>query len=156
MDPTNSLSEDFADLSVRDQNEPTVVSTERDRSTEDDHKSLDAELMTGFSLYRKFNQEPDWPTLLSSIALGDKQLVTLTRRDAEGLLTSQPSINRVLQKAWENGSFKEVRQLSESFKLLPSSIFSLLSSKMSSGLCCEKHVGGSSPLLLRLVTTTRL
>jgi len=117
MDPTSSLSELFTDLSVGDQNAPhepttslTRVSPDRDRFIDDDHKLLDAKLMKSSSTFRRFNEEPDLPALLSVITLGDKRLVTLAYEEAQELLTSPSSIKLVLQK---EGSFKEVRQLSE-------------------------------------------
>jgi hypothetical protein len=121
MDPTTrSLSEDFAQLSVGDLNPPPIfratpslarVSRERDLLTDDDHKPLDAELMKTFSAFRRHNEEPDLPALLSHITLGDKRLVTLPPGEAEDLLTRQTSINVVLRSAWKEASFKEVRQL---------------------------------------------
>jgi hypothetical protein len=127
MDPTSSLSEDLAHLSVGDLNPPreatfrdatpsvTWVSRERDRFIDDDHKPLDAKLMKHFRLFREFNREPDLPALLSITTLGDKRLVTLTEEEAEELLTRQPSISAILQKAWKEASFKEVRQLGAFF-----------------------------------------
>ena len=118
MNPTNSLSEGFAYLSVGDQDTTpslTQVSRERDHFIDKDHKLLDAKVMKTFSAFRRHNEEPDLPALLSSITRGDKRLVTLTEEGAEELLTSQPSINLVLQKAWTGASFKELRQLSEFF-----------------------------------------
>ena len=123
MDPTSSLSEDFAHLSVGDLNPPhqpifrdttpslTQVSRERDRFVDDDHKPLDAKLMKHFSAFRRHNEEPDLPALLSSTTVGDDRLVILTEEKAEELLTRQPAINTVLKKAWKDASFKEVRQL---------------------------------------------
>ena len=84
MDPTGSLSEGFADLSVGDQNAPhepttslTRVSPERDRFMDDDHKPLDAKHMKTFRAFRRFDEEPYMPALLSVITLEDKRLVTL-------------------------------------------------------------------------------
>jgi len=123
MDPTSSLSDDFTHLSVGDLNPPhqpifrdttpslTRVSRERDRFIDDDHKPLDTTVMKLFSAFRKFNEEPDLPALLFITTVGDDRLVTLTEEKAEELLTRQPSINTVLQKAWKEASFKEVRQL---------------------------------------------
>jgi hypothetical protein len=126
MDQTSSLSEGFSRLSVGDLNTPhgaifrdtnstlTRVSSERDLFTDDDHMPLDAELMKTFSAFRKLNEEPDLPALLSLITLGDKRLITLPPGEAEDLLTRQTSINMVLQTAWKEASFKEVRQLGAS------------------------------------------
>jgi len=120
MDPTSSLSEGFSHLSVGDLNPPhgsvfrgalTRVSPERDLFTDDDHKRLDAKLMKTFSAFRKLNEEPELTALISNTTLGDKRLVTLTEEEAEELLTHEPSIRTVLQNAWKEGSFKEVREL---------------------------------------------
>ena len=123
MDPTRSLSEDFAHLSVGDLNPPheamfwdttpslTRVSHKRDHFTDDDHKPLDAELMEHFSAFRKLDEEPGLLLLLCVITMGDKRLITLSRSEAEELLRRQPSINAILQKAWKEASFKEVRHL---------------------------------------------
>ena len=116
MDPTNPLSEDFADLSVRDQQPSlTRVSRERDQFIDDDHKGLDEELMETFGFFREHNANPNWPGLLSNITLGDERLVTLSLQEAGKLLSSQPCIIKVLQEAWKNNSFKAVRQLSQFF-----------------------------------------
>lgn len=123
MDPTSSLSEDFAHLSVGDLCPPhkpifrdttpslTRVSRERDRFIDDDHKPLDTKVMKHFSAFQKFNEEPDLPALLFIITSGDDRLVDLKEEKAEELLTRQPAINRVLKEAWKEASFKEVRQL---------------------------------------------
>ena len=123
MDPTSSLTEDLSHLSVSDGNAPheaafpdtspqlTRVSRERDVFIDDDHKIYDAEIMNTFSLYRKHDEEPDLPSLLSITTLGDKRLVTLTPGEANELLTREPSIKMMLQRAWIEGSFREVRQL---------------------------------------------
>src|SRR6202044_3375485 len=85
MDPTSSLTEDLSHLSVSDGNAPheaafpgtspspqlTRVSRERDVFIDDDHKIYDAEIMNTFSLYRKHDEEPDLPALLSHTTLGD-------------------------------------------------------------------------------------
>jgi len=118
MDP---LSKDLSRLSVGDLHTsteaispytiPTLTRVSSERDVSIDHRVLDAMILKAFSAFRKFNEEPDWPTLLSIITLGDKRLVTLTGDEAEELLTRQPSVTVVLQKAWEEASFKEVRQL---------------------------------------------
>src|SRR5260221_14455932 len=102
MDPTNSLSEDFADLSVRDS--LTRISCERDQFVDDDHKRLDDRLMETFGFLREHNVNPTWTALLCNIIAGDKRLVALEYEEAEKLLSSQPWISKVLQKAWENKS----------------------------------------------------
>ena len=125
MDPTSSLTEDLSHLSVSDGNAPheaafpgtspspqlTRVSRERDVFIDDDHKIYDAEIMNTFSLYRKHDEEPDFPALLSHTTLGDKMLVTLTPGEADELLTREPSVKMILRRAWIEGSFRAVRQL---------------------------------------------
>jgi hypothetical protein len=123
MDPTGSLSKGFSALSVGDQNTPhddkdttpslTRVSPKRDLFTDEDHNNLDAHVMETFSLNRKYNEEPPWHTLLTNITVADKRLVTLTPEEAKELLDSHPSVGLVLQKAWRDNNFKEVRQLGE-------------------------------------------
>jgi hypothetical protein len=114
MDPTNSLSEDFGDLLVSERDTLTRVPPELDCYTEYENNQLDAKLTKVFSAFRMVNLDPDLPSLLSIITFGDERLVTLSVEEAEDLLTRQPSITRVLQKAWKINSFKEVRRLSES------------------------------------------
>jgi hypothetical protein len=96
---------------LRDTNALIRISRERDLFTDDDHKPLDAAIMKAFSSARRHNEQPDLSALLFTITAGDKRLVTLPSDEAEELLTRQSSINAVLQKAWTDGSFKEVRQL---------------------------------------------
>jgi hypothetical protein len=89
----------------------TRVSRERDVFIDNDHKIYDAKIMNTFNLYRKHSEEPDLPALLSHATFGDKRLLTVTPDEADELLTREPSIKIVLQRAWKGGSFKEVRQL---------------------------------------------
>lgn len=114
MDPTDSLSEGFAYLSV-DTPALTQAPRERDRFTDSDHEPLDTKLMKAFSAFRRLDEEPEFPVLLAMLTLGDKRLVTLTEEEAEELLASYPSINPLLHEAWKEGSFKELRKLSELF-----------------------------------------
>jgi len=123
MDPTSSLPEDFAHLSVGDLNSPhdgifrddtsTLIRVSRDRDLfiDDDHKPLDTNLMKVFSAFWRHNEEPDLPSLLCNITVGDKRLVPLSPNEAKELLRRQWSISAILQKAWKEGSFKEVQQL---------------------------------------------
>ena len=116
MDPANSLSEDLADLSLRDQTNNaslTRVSRERDCFVDEDHKALDEEIMETFSSVREQNGNPSWPALLFNITGGDERIVTLSIPKARKLLSTQPYIEQLLQEAWKSGSFKEVRRLSE-------------------------------------------
>ena len=119
MDPISSLTEDLSHLSVSDGNahkaafpdtspQLTQVSRKRDVFIDDDHKIYDVEIMNTFSLYRKHDEEPNFPALLSNTTLGDKRLVTLTPGEADELLTREPSIKMMLQRVWIEGSFREV------------------------------------------------
>jgi hypothetical protein len=67
--------------------------------------------MNAFSLYRKHDEEPDFPALLFYTTLRDKRLVTRTPGETDELLTREPSIKMMLQRAWIEGSFRAVRQL---------------------------------------------
>ena len=77
--------------------------------------------METFSAFRRLNEEPGLPALLANITIGDERLVSLSPREAGELLTRQPSITMVLQKAWKEASFKDVRQLGAFF--VPRSLF---------------------------------
>jgi hypothetical protein len=55
--------------------------------------------MNTFSLYRKHDEEPDLPALLSHTTLGDKRLITHMPDEAGELLMHEPSIKMVLQRA---------------------------------------------------------
>ena len=111
MDPTSFLTEDLSHLSVGDGNarleaafpdtspQLTRVSRERDVFIDDDHKIYDAKIMNTSSLYRKHDEEPNLTALLSNTTLGDKRLVALTPDEADELLTCEPSIKIVLQRA---------------------------------------------------------
>jgi hypothetical protein len=118
------------------------VSRERDLLIDDDHRTLDVKIARLYNIFRRHNEEPLWSALLSSITLEDKRLVTLTRQEAEDLLTRQPSIKVILQKAWKEASFKELRQLSEFFFVATLLLYDPLTPlKTSSGLRCKKYVG---------------
>ena len=125
---------------------------------DDDHKPLDAKLMKLFSAFRRLDEEPYLPALLSVITLEDKRLVTLGYEEAEALLTRTSSINLVLQKAWKEGSFKEVRQLSEFFVATQPPFFEplIIIEDVLWPVVQEKSRWFSAPLLLGLVTTAKL
>src|SRR6267378_6425634 len=101
MDPTKSLSEGFAHLSVGDLNplheaisrgttpSLTRVARERDRFIDEDHKPLDAEIMETFSAFRRHNEEPGLPALLSSITVGDERLKSWPRWEPGNRLPHQ-------------------------------------------------------------------
>ena len=107
-------SEDFV-MHHQSKNQPhkrdklSRVSDERDRFTDSDHKSLDAETLNMSGPY----QDIDYPLitlcgLLCCITEGDERLVALTLKEAVELL-KEPSIVATLWNAWREGSFKEVR-----------------------------------------------
>ena len=115
----DSISNDFSHLSVGDlhaSSEPSTppalnrISLERDTFTDDDHKLLDEKIVNAFDLFRRYNEEPPLPLLLSNITM-EKRLTTLTTDEAEELLDQEPTIARIIRNGWQVGSFKEVRQL---------------------------------------------
>jgi len=122
-DPSSSLTDEFSHLSFHDPHvasdsvfpsaAPALVriSPKRDVISDDDHRPLDAKTIRAFALHRKLNQQPNFADLLNNITSQDKRLVTLTADDAEKLLGGNPSITGVLRKAWDEGSFKDVRRL---------------------------------------------
>jgi hypothetical protein len=79
--------------------------------TDDDHKALDATILTTFSSNRRHNEEPELPSLFFYISNADKSLKPFTQKEGEDLLQSQPLIKTVLTNAWQKGAFKDVRQL---------------------------------------------
>jgi hypothetical protein len=83
------------------------VSVDRDKHTDDNHKALDDAIINAFNGIA----QPFWPAILSHITLVDKRLVVLTPDAAEGLLASTPAIEDMLQKAWDEGTFKDIRKL---------------------------------------------
>jgi hypothetical protein len=114
----DSISNDFSHLSFGDlhaSSEPTTtpalkrISPERDTFTDDDH-SFDEEILNAFSAFRRINEQPDLPLLLSNITT-DKRLTTLTIDEAKKLINREPSMAGLLRNGWQVGSFKEVRQL---------------------------------------------
>ena len=115
----DSISNDFSHLSVGDLHascdgttppELNRISLERDTFTDDDHNLLDEKIVNAFDIFRRYNEEPPLPLLLSNITT-EKRLTTLTTDEAEELLDREPSIARILRNGWQVGSFKEVRQL---------------------------------------------
>ena len=90
---------------------PTLARVSSERDVLIDHGALDAEVDTVFGFYREAKREPKWHGLLSNITLGDKRLRSHTIPEALDLLMRQPLIGAVLEKAWEDCSYKEVRRL---------------------------------------------
>jgi hypothetical protein len=116
----DSISNDFSHLSVRDlhaSSEPITapalnrIPLQRDTLTDHDHKVLNEKIMKAFSAFRKLNEEPHLPSLLSNLTVDDRRLVTLRTDEAEDLLKREPSITKILKNAWQAEAFKEVRQL---------------------------------------------
>jgi hypothetical protein len=115
----DSISNDFSHLSVGDlytSSDPTTppelnrISLERDTFTDVDHNLLNEQIMDVFNIFRRYNEEPRSPLLLSHINM-DKRPTALTIDEAEQLLDREPSIAGLLRNGWQAGSFKEVRQL---------------------------------------------
>ncbi|KAF8871491.1 hypothetical protein CPB84DRAFT_1854946 [Gymnopilus junonius] len=82
-----------------------------DTLTDEQHNSLDKQIMKTFKHAKQMNSEPDLDSLLFNITAGDKRLKTLGQDDAAKLLAEEPSIENLLRKAWKESSFKQVRQL---------------------------------------------
>jgi hypothetical protein len=101
---------DDPDVSIESIDLPRV-SAERDMLTDEDHKALDARILTTFNANKQLKQEPDLPSLLWNIANTDKRLKTLTTDEAGELLARWPSMKTVLRNTWRKEAFKEVRQL---------------------------------------------
>ena len=114
QDSTNALSHNFTHLSVDDADvfaDLPRVSSGRDTLTDDDHKALDATILTTFSANLRHNEEPPLPSLFGNIANNDTRLLPLTTDDATTLLQNEPLITIVLRNAWRKGVFREVRRL---------------------------------------------
>jgi hypothetical protein len=116
----DSISNDFSHLSVGDlhaSSEPSTppalnrISLERDTFTDHDHKLLDEKIVNAFDMFRRYNEEPPLPLLLSNITMDNERLTMITPNQAEELLDREPSIAGLLRNGWQAGSFKEVRQL---------------------------------------------
>ena len=107
LNPTNVLSEDFSHLFMDD---TSMSIANIDLLTDDDHKALDATILTTFSANQQFNKEPHLPSLLGNIANNDR-LTPLTTEEATKILDGDSLITTVLRNAWRKGAFKEVRQL---------------------------------------------
>lgn len=114
-DRAGSLASDIAHFSINDSLAvlspalPRVPST-RDLSDET-HQDLDAAVLKGFKSDVKFNQEPDLASLLVNIVVNDRRLSSIPLEEAEELLEREPALTTMLQKAWSDRSFKEVRRL---------------------------------------------
>jgi hypothetical protein len=70
---------------------------------DDDHKALDGDISNALNGVAK----PFWPAVLAYITLVDNRLVILTPDAAKDLLESNPTIEEMLQKAWD----KEIRKV---------------------------------------------
>jgi hypothetical protein len=117
---STTLSDQFSHLSFGDSNTPHDlvagpllwrISIDRDTLTDDDHKKLDKGTLKVFKFLRELNKEPDWPGLLANITAEDERLVTLISTKAEACLDRNPGVFEILRKAWDEGTFKEVRKL---------------------------------------------
>ena len=100
-------------MSIENINLPRV-SPERDRLTEEDHKALDADILTTFRTDRQLNREPDLTSLFFTISNADKRLKSFTHNETDDLLQNQPLIKTIVRNAWRKGAFKDVRQLGKS------------------------------------------
>jgi hypothetical protein len=86
-----------------------LVSPERDKLTDDDHKSLDASILEDLSANVKHDEMPKLSWLL--VVISSDMLKPLRRGEAEELLKREPRIAGILTEAWKARSFKKVRQL---------------------------------------------
>src|SRR5882762_2941949 len=100
---------------------PAMARIPQARDLDDEgHQALDKTILKIFNLHVKFNQEPDWVSLLLVIVNNDTRLSTLSAEGANELLKRESSLMAVLQKGWIDRSFREVRRLGMSPYPLPS------------------------------------
>jgi hypothetical protein len=85
--------------------------------TDEEHKLLDARVMNIFNVNQKHNEELDLPALLVQITAGDSRLQSQSSPGAEELLAANPSLRKLLQEGWKEGTFRKIRQLSMSLDL---------------------------------------
>jgi hypothetical protein len=111
------MSQDFSHLSIDDRDASIAnvdlprISPERDTYTDDEHKALDATILTMWSANRQIKNEPHLPSLLSNITNNDKRLTSVTPEEATKILDDDSRIKMVLRNAWRKEAFKAVRQL---------------------------------------------
>jgi hypothetical protein len=108
-----TLSDQFFHLSFGDSNAPRDQITDTLlRRISIDRDTITRSSMKAFNLQRELNKEPDWPALLLNITAEDKRLVNLTSKEAAACLDRNHGVLEILRKAWDVGTFKEVRKLS--------------------------------------------
>jgi hypothetical protein len=96
---------------------PTLARIQSRDSPDEAHQALDKAVLKTFKLYTKHNDSevPDWPgdalQVLSNIVNNDKRLSPLSVEETAELLKHMGCITVVLEKGWNDSSFKEVHQL---------------------------------------------
>lgn len=76
------------------------------------HQALDKIVLRAFKLHMEVNQEPDWPTFLSTIVNNGKRLDGITWGKRMNCSNAKALyVMTVLQKGWIDLSFGEVRRL---------------------------------------------
>jgi hypothetical protein len=84
------------------------------------HQALDKNVLDAFELHIEVNREPDWAFLLFFIVSDDMRLSRISQEGANELLKRESSLITVLQKGWNDRSFREVRRLGMSPYSIPS------------------------------------
>jgi hypothetical protein len=120
MNPTSSLSEYLARLSVGDRDlfsddTPTgdasaPSSLEPDDRTEEE-KEFDADILDFFHHSLAHGEEPLLHCLLATVSSTDKNLLTITPREAKPLVPPESTTETILRSAWAKRSFTKVREL---------------------------------------------
>jgi hypothetical protein len=106
-----SLADDVSRLSIASTTSALAqIQSARDLSNED-HQALDKDVLKSFGMYIKFKRVPSWDFLLCNIVNNDGRPPRLTIKQAEELVERESSLIAVLQKGWDDHSFKEVRRL---------------------------------------------
>ncbi|KAF8903072.1 hypothetical protein CPB84DRAFT_1845911 [Gymnopilus junonius] len=91
MSSADSIYQDFSQLTL----EGPLTPVTHDTVTDEQHDSLDEQIIETFGLYKEI----------------DDELAILKPSEAAGILQRHPSIENLLRKAWKESSFKQVRQL---------------------------------------------
>ena len=110
-----SLVGDPAHLSIVESSPPSAMPLSRIRPERDlsdqEHRALDESIFRLFQQFAERKQMPPWDYLLCNIISGDERLRVMKVREAEELLKRESSLAMVLEKAWNDRTFKEVRRL---------------------------------------------
>jgi hypothetical protein len=82
----------------------------RDLSDEE-HQALDKEVLGSLQAFIQHGWTPNLDTLLFHVVNNDKRLKRLSATETKILLERESSLTPLLQKAWDDCSFKEIRLL---------------------------------------------